>query len=209
MSGCRKALPKDILADMYAFSLAAIELDLPHRSFDHYMISNVKSNVEGWKWIDTLLGNSNDVVSESPLCSKAYRISGGAKNYVSLLHYAQYYKLDSRSREHRASTKDKDLLWFFHKAYVPPNIFSCEVPLLTPPPEDLIQRQNTTLAKRSSFCICTLIHSLNQAVLAWRKKHCSGSYNSDHRIRLDYLKNCQGPEAGKSCFPGARLIKDE
>ena len=51
----------DLLAEMYAYSIAAAHEYLPHFTMMHYMVSNTQMrDEEGWKWVDDL----GDDVSE-------------------------------------------------------------------------------------------------------------------------------------------------
>lgn len=43
-----------LLAEMYAYSMAAAHERLPHLQVDHHMVSNVDSGGEGWAWVDEL-----------------------------------------------------------------------------------------------------------------------------------------------------------
>jgi hypothetical protein len=52
-----------LLAEMYAYSMAAAHTDLPHFTMHNLMVSNVHAGDEGWKWIDAL----GDNVCEAPV----------------------------------------------------------------------------------------------------------------------------------------------
>jgi hypothetical protein len=52
-----------LLAEMYAYSMAAAHVDLPHFTMESLMVSNVHAGDEGWKWIDML----EDNVCEPPV----------------------------------------------------------------------------------------------------------------------------------------------
>jgi hypothetical protein len=43
-----------LLAEMYAYSMAAAHLRLPHLQLQQHMISNVDSPSEGWPFVDSL-----------------------------------------------------------------------------------------------------------------------------------------------------------
>mmetsp|Transcript_34848 Transcript_34848/g.43007 ORF Transcript_34848/g.43007 Transcript_34848/m.43007 type:complete len:545 (-) Transcript_34848:1215-2849(-) len=228
MKPCHDADPFDIQADMYAFVLAAIELNLPHRVFDNYMVSSVKSVAEGWKWADEYIISPDWTEKESekdkknlngwnwnwngPSCSQALDwkdyVHGRHRRVVSFIHMAQYYGFTANHKKSSPSSvgDQKGLSWFFHKGHVPPNIFSCDLPLLIQPPEELIQVQNVTRNRRAAWVICSAITGINRAVLAWKRMHCNAPYNVEQRLRLDNLKSCPSDTAGKTCFPGARIV---
>ena len=43
-----------LLAEMYAYSMAAAHAGLPHLQMEQYMVSNVEAGAEGWPWVDAL-----------------------------------------------------------------------------------------------------------------------------------------------------------
>lgn len=43
-----------VFADMYAYSIAAAHLELPHVSLDNYMTSNAQAGGEAWSFIDEI-----------------------------------------------------------------------------------------------------------------------------------------------------------
>jgi hypothetical protein len=46
--------PGNILADMYAYSMAAAHLELPHATLDNYMASNSPAHGEAWPFVDAI-----------------------------------------------------------------------------------------------------------------------------------------------------------
>lgn len=44
----------ELLAEMYAYSMAAAHQELPHLTLMNYMISNTDMDEEGWPFIDAL-----------------------------------------------------------------------------------------------------------------------------------------------------------
>jgi hypothetical protein len=46
--------PGNILADMYAYSVAAAHLELPHATVDNYMASNSHAYGEAWPFVDEI-----------------------------------------------------------------------------------------------------------------------------------------------------------
>ena len=43
-----------LLAEMYAYSMAAAHDNLPHLQLENYMVSNTESSGEGWPLVDAL-----------------------------------------------------------------------------------------------------------------------------------------------------------
>ena len=43
-----------LLAEMYAYSMAAAHENLPHLRMDQFMVSNTECGGEGWDWVDAL-----------------------------------------------------------------------------------------------------------------------------------------------------------
>jgi peptidyl serine alpha-galactosyltransferase len=99
-----------LLAEMYAYSMAAAHEDLPHLRVDHFMVSNVEAGGEGWKWIDAL----GDDVCRPPVDG----IYHPEHPLPTFLHYCQTYQ---------------GLRMHFQKRSIPQNIFSCESSLFPEP----------------------------------------------------------------------------
>jgi hypothetical protein len=70
---------------MYAYSMAAAHLHLPHAQYNHFMVSNYRMDEEGWAWIDRL--------SEEEICLPANDPVLVDKPLPIFLHYCQYYGL--------------------------------------------------------------------------------------------------------------------
>ena len=114
----------DLLAEMYAYSMAAAHESLPHFSMSHYMISNTFANDEGWRWIDTLqddicLPPTQTGISDTGIPMYRYYNSQPLPN---LLHYCQFFRIGEIG---------------FHKRRIKPEIFNCDFPLMLDPPIDI------------------------------------------------------------------------
>lgn len=103
----------DLLAEMFAYCMAAAHQKLPHLRLDHFMVSNINADGEGWKWIDQL----EDRVTEPPV-NGIYFPNHSLPVFV---HYCQFF----RSAEYG-----------FHKRRVFGDIFSCHRPMLLDLPAD-------------------------------------------------------------------------
>jgi peptidyl serine alpha-galactosyltransferase len=154
-----------LLAEMFAYCLAAAHSRLPHQVATGLMVSDVTAfGLEGW-----------DLMSED---SPRAMCTPGALPETHLpyiLHYCQRYGLGK---------------WVIGKHRIPPEFFSCETPLLAEPPEDIGEKfnfmiepdRNTDLKrklplstiKNEAFMLCHLIPYLNEAATYWKDNHCSG-----------------------------------
>ena len=106
----------ELLAEMYAYSIAAAHENLPHLQLPNYMISNIHMDKkeEGWPLIDAI----QDVCA---LPEDGKFFPGAA--LPSVLHYCQTY----RAGDFGWAKRRPQLL----------DIFSCEAPLLLEPPSNL------------------------------------------------------------------------
>lgn len=161
----------ELMAEMYAFSIASAHLELPHQLVGSLMISDTNTDSgEGWKLIDDL--PSNDI------CNFAMNKMGDDSHIKlpSLLHFCQRYGVGDRA--------------FFAKKKLPTDFFSCESPLIEEPSMDIgsgkyLYRKppfldttvtySATIEKREAFVICSMTGFLNQAALFFKRKHCDGS----------------------------------
>ncbi len=160
----------ELLAEMYAYSIAAAHLQLPHLRLDHYMISNIDASGEGWPFVDRLeetyvCGDYPDLGTQQPV----------------FLHYCQFYRV-----EH----------WGFHKRRVDEHLFSCEAPLFLLPPEDLEDThwkedpyKKTLLSQRqaqhAAFSLCNIVKKLNRAGTKYKNLFCpAGTANYTQAVKI-------------------------
>jgi hypothetical protein len=119
-----------LLAEMYAYSMAAAHTNLPHFTLLNLMVSNVHAGDEGWKWIDAL----EDNVCEDRVFT-AGSSGAGSKNapseaalfypnnaMPSVLHYCQFYRAGE---------------FGFQKRRIKKEMFQCDHPMMAKPPKDL------------------------------------------------------------------------
>lgn len=78
-----------LLAEMYAYSMAAAHLDLPHFQMEQYMVSNTEAGAEGWPWVDSL--------EDSCMSPDAVGIFYRDKPIPTVLHYCQTFRLGGLS----------------------------------------------------------------------------------------------------------------
>jgi peptidyl serine alpha-galactosyltransferase len=162
-----------LLAEMYAYCLAAAHQNLPHTTLVQHMVSNVNvdAKAEGWAGIDAL---GDDVCTlQNKLNSTAgtttSSLSSLAKTMPTFIHYCQFYRAGEIGFKKRR----------FHKKY-----FECNSPLLLEPPENLgsvryknrdgeIVKYNAQEARRNAFMLCALHRGINEAVLDAKTMVCS------------------------------------
>ena len=182
---------KDILADQYAYSLAAHAAGLPHRK-STMMVSNVWSGGEGWDVLETIpraTRCSNVAAAAAAAGARNARRSGyGGSGSPLFLHACQFFtacadgSLPTRSvnntkgnlglpaqrgvlRPGQPCTWDQQ--WTFHKGHVPSDFaMSCDSSLLASPPEDLFAVQTSAQGRRAAFMVCALTTAYNDAAEA-------------------------------------------
>jgi len=165
-----------LLAEMYAYSMAAAHESLPHLQLDHYMVSNIDAGGEGWKWVDAL-----ENVCEPPVQG----IYHPASPLPVLLHFCQFYRAGDIS---------------FQKRRLPHNSFSCDAPLLVEPPEDLGEtsymmkdgvkkNQGARQAKRNAFMICVLHRTINAALIDYKQHMCKAEDKPNYEKTLNLIKH--------------------
>ena len=144
---------------MYAYSMAAAHLGLPHFQAHHFMASNVDAAGEGWAHIDAL---GDDV------CNPVRKYE--RRKLPILLHYCQSFRVG-------------DFGWT--KRQVPKDIFSCNnsAKLLLPHKEiyksdyrikdkKKVKFSKDYQSRRNTFMLCSLYHMLNDAIKFFTKKMC-------------------------------------
>jgi hypothetical protein len=104
----------ELLAEMYAYSMAAAHEELPHFTAHHWMVSNTFANDEGWPWIDVL----GDDVCQDPVNGVFYP----ERPFPTLLHYCQFFRAGELG---------------FQKRRIKKSIFACDSPMMAEPPRDL------------------------------------------------------------------------
>mmetsp|Transcript_17222 Transcript_17222/g.32595 ORF Transcript_17222/g.32595 Transcript_17222/m.32595 type:complete len:558 (+) Transcript_17222:73-1746(+) len=166
-----------LLAEMYAFCIAAAHLKLPFQLIDSLMISNVGVGGEGWPMVDKL--------PEENLCEFAKRPQHDIHPVPTVIHYCQRYTIGE---------------WFFSKRRMVKDFFECDSPLLEEPPMDVIQTTDykhppggsrTELdpknAKMEGFVVCGMIGALNDAAMYFKEHHCDGAVNFEKTLNLNQL----------------------
>ena len=158
----------NLLAEMYAYSMAAAHTEIPHFTVTHYMVSNTEVYDEGWKWIDVL----QQKVCERPDESGIYY---PGKNLPTVMHYCQFFRAGE---------------YGFQKRRVSKNMFECnpKSPLLIDPPDDLakvdyknrdgeIMKLGPIAVRRNAFALCVISRSINSMIIDYKTKMCRDTPN--------------------------------
>ena len=104
----------ELLAEMYAYSMAAAHENVPHLTMESYMVSNTDMSDEGWQWVDEL----GDNVCEPPVDGIFY----SGKPLPTFAHYCQFFRAGEIGFQKRRVFKD---------------IFSCDQSMLLDLPSTL------------------------------------------------------------------------
>ena len=161
-----------LLAEMYAYSMAAAHENLPHTTLMNYMVSNTQADDEGWKWVDAL----NDKVCEPLIETNNNKLFYPSyDSFPSVLHYCQFFRAGEFGFQKRRLTRL--------------NPFSCESPMMLVLPKNLgtvnyknrdgeIIKLSPRQAKRNAFMLCTIHNALNEAMLDYKTRMCDENNDS-------------------------------
>eukprot|EP00980_Cylindrotheca_fusiformis_P020975 scaffold7987_cov200-Cylindrotheca_fusiformis.AAC.4 len=147
-----------LLAEMFAFNIAAAHLGLRHTLAFSFMVSDVGTGGEGWPLVDNV--DPKDVCDNFP-----------KSEYPHVIHYCQRYVLGK---------------WFIGKYRLRKDFISCDAPLLTVPPGDIalkytkgifpgnhqVREMNPRHVKGNAFMVCKMIKALNEAAVYYKDHHC-------------------------------------
>ena len=85
-----------LLAEMYAYCMAAAHLDLPHQLVDHLMISNVNCGGEGWPFVDALKQNTGEENVCETMMTGSVDLLNSPQSAIPLptvIHFCQRYTI--------------------------------------------------------------------------------------------------------------------
>jgi len=166
-----------LLAEMFAFCIAAAHLKLPHQMIDSLMVSATHMGGEGWPLVDKIPIDGMCEFAKSPQ-HDTYAVP-------SLIHYCQRYAIGD---------------WFFSKRKMVKDFFTCESPLLILPPTDIVNEKDYRQLpgearkelsekerKREGFVVCTLLAALNDAAIYFKEQQCAAG-NLQEGIDLSNTK---------------------
>eukprot|EP01065_Artemidia_motanka_P010763 TRINITY_DN15762_c0_g1_i1.p1 TRINITY_DN15762_c0_g1~~TRINITY_DN15762_c0_g1_i1.p1 ORF type:complete len:507 (+),score=167.50 TRINITY_DN15762_c0_g1_i1:62-1522(+) len=196
---------RDILADMWAYSMAAAHLDVPHQRYDHFMVSNTRADGEGWQWVDELKTMS---------CRDPGPFLATARRLPTVLHAASHAKVGYPpipADRHGYDIEEHPLggdLWNFHKGHVPAEFLDCDQPLLVRPPDDLFNVQTETLGRREAFFVCLYTFVVNGAAHAYKSRNCPNGHAAQECVRLvvTHEQAAAGLSEGQPRYPLARRV---
>jgi hypothetical protein len=154
-----------LLAEMYAYCIAAAHLGLRHQLIDSLMVSNPSTGGEGWPLID--------VIPAEETCEFASSFDHSKFPLPSVVHLCQRYSVGEE--------------WFFGKRKIPHNIYECETPLFIEPPGNVAtlydfkkppnSKERTPLepkiVNQHAFMVCFLTSLVNRAAAFYKKNACS------------------------------------
>jgi len=157
-----------LLAEMFAFCIAAAHLELKHQIVDSLMVSNTgMGGGEGWPMVDNITEDK-----EESLCKFASDPDHSKYPVPSVIHYCQRYAIGE---------------WFFGKRKMVKNFFECESPLMEFPPMDIIETKDYKkifndvkkdlkkhVARREGFMVCGILSALNDAGRFFKEHSCQG-----------------------------------
>jgi len=175
----------DILADMWAYCMAAAHLGLHHVILDNYMISTWGNQDQAYPWID----------SWPDLSCKNPSLPEGSKS-PEFIHLASNFKAPESQN------------WMFHKGHVPAKILACDSPLIIESPDDVWRLSKKTTTKQAAWVLCHTVSILNRVILAYKEKFCPSGYETRKLVRLIQTKTldqgCSEME-DKWCYPLAQI----
>jgi hypothetical protein len=112
----------DILADMYAYQMAAANANVLHSTVDDFMVSSAMDIRQGWTTVDAAIAATNSLTCDMPLIGAQ---KGGALN-LNFAHLAEHYKACTGGEKlenfyEASECKEEGAeLFNFHKGHVPP-----------------------------------------------------------------------------------------
>jgi hypothetical protein len=167
----------ELLAEMYAYSMAASHEELPHFTAQHMMISNTEMREEGWEWVDKL----GTDVCEPPITGIYYP----GKPLPTFLHHCQFFRAGE---------------YGFQKRRVPKSLFKCDGPLMAKLPKDLgkvnyknrdgeIIKYGKEQARRNAFALCVIHRAINDMIIDYRNRMCEPDQISNITKQLNLAKD--------------------
>uniref|UniRef100_A0A7S4ITR3 Uncharacterized protein n=1 Tax=Odontella aurita TaxID=265563 RepID=A0A7S4ITR3_9STRA len=170
-----------LLAEMYAYCIAAADKKLPHQIVDSLMVSNTgMSRGEGWKFVDK--------VPAEEVCEYASNLDHKKHALPNVLHHCQRYMLGKH---------------FFGKRRLPKDFFTCESPMLIEVPGDIALKYDyripppphkppgekkpvsKKIVKRETFMLCAVTTALNEASEFFKRHACEGVKGTDYSKSMD------------------------
>ena len=155
---------RHLLAEMFAYCIAAAHLELPHQLIDSLMVSDISASIEGWPLVDSIPAEET--------CEFARNMDREKYPVPGVVHSCQRYGVGND--------------WFFSKRRIPSDIYDCSAPLFAEPPSDLAtlydyremphgdrKPMSPKESNRYSFMICYLYSLLNEAATFYKQGACT------------------------------------
>lgn len=193
------AAKPQLLAEMYAYQLAASDVQLPHEVVNTMMVSGVDAYGEGegpisFRVLRPLLTAHSrvsplagwaliDKIPDEDVCDSWIKQKGKGHVLPTFLHFCQSYGI-------------QDV--FFSKYMIPQDIFSCSKPLMLEPTANVMAKESAyklntgrrrenleaKFQKRHAFVTCAMTSAINEASLFFKKHHCGGDANIKQGLDL-------------------------
>ncbi|KAL7570669.1 hypothetical protein ACA910_014942 [Epithemia clementina (nom. ined.)] len=187
-----------LLAEMFAYSLAAAHLRLPHQTARTFMISALDGyNSEGWYLIDLFNATANNATTTTTVKTNNVESINQEHHLQAICANNQTFLRQERDEGRlvlpRVFHYCQRYSWgpyFFGKNRFPRNFLSCPMPLLAEPPvnlwkeyesawmlkkdsvQGLQQTAKRKFALRQGFSVCTMIHAVNNAARHFKQHQC-------------------------------------
>lgn len=167
---------RQLIAEMYAYSLAFASIGVRHALFDHFVLSYANAPVDEQAWARAVDGRpATELLASLPASGE-----GVDAKLPTFLHYCEIYFVED---------------WYWRKRNVPHSeVLECNAPLFAEPPADLLSRKVAALEEdRSEFAAQTarqawfmsaLTRSLNEALVDLKGKLCPAGFNSSRALRV-------------------------
>ena len=182
--------------------MACADQNVKHVEVANYMISNEDADSdEAWKWVDKYpnMSCTNPDITQFA-------------NRPIMLHAAAHYQACTGGepaqniRGNAHCTEKGSELWNWHKGHVPTQIMYCNQRLLIPPPDNFFNVQRDMRGRRRAFMICIMTKVTNDAVIAYKTKHCKPGFNTKKCIRPAMSRG--RPEQNPDGFSLARVATE-
>lgn len=171
---------RQLIAEMYAYSLAFASIGVQHALFDHFVLSYANAPADEQAWAREVDGRSAAELLASLPGSKEREQREANARLPTFLHYCEIYFVED---------------WYWRKRNVPHSeVLECNAPLFAEPPADLLSRKVASLEEdRSEFAaqsvrqvwfMSALTRALNEALLDLKGKLCPTGFNSSRALRV-------------------------
>mmetsp|Transcript_12645 Transcript_12645/g.20436 ORF Transcript_12645/g.20436 Transcript_12645/m.20436 type:complete len:567 (+) Transcript_12645:206-1906(+) len=187
-------IEKEILADMWAYSIASAHLGLKHTIVNHHMISSWPSTQNDKSQAFPWVKEWKEMSCRNPEVKPGYKLP-------TFIHMASNFKAPDRIEGP----------WMFHKGHVPATILDCDSPLIIESADDLYEKsleQNDFKTHYTAWVLCHIVAKLNEVLMLYKQKFCPVGFEQRKLIRLIQSKTkdtyCD-EKNDKWCYPLAQI----